>query len=98
MAQVLITKRGGGVSCEHAMRVSENQDIVVLCGECSDSFLAGVCVAGTIKASSERIEYVCPHVVRLIQLPVQENGADWIQKGNTLLCEDCAKKQAQVGL
>jgi hypothetical protein len=96
-ARILIIKSGGGVSCDHAMRAChQEEDITVLCENCSDELLAGFEVAGTIKASDKRLEYVCPHVFQLIQLPFEESGAKWVQKGNTLLCGDCAKKEPKL--
>lgn len=96
-AKILIIKSGGGVSCEHAKRACcQEQDIVLVCDNCSDELPTGVEVAGRVKASDKRFEYVCPHVFQLIQLPLEESGDKWVREGNTLLCRDCAKKEAEV--
>ncbi len=93
--KVLIIKSGGGVSCEHATHFFNDEDIMGLCEKCSE-LLNGGEIPETIEVDDTRLEYVCPHVFQLFQLPIKENWAKWIEKGNTLLCGDCAKKEAEV--
>ena len=100
-ARIMIIKTGGGVSCAHcidSIDQEQDQDIVLVCETCSDAFLAGyeVAVSGTIKNFGKRLESVCPHVFRLLQLPFKDGGAKWLQQGNALLCADCAKKKDEA--
>ena len=42
-----------------------------------------------------RVESVCERVLTVIRGIPEESKADWVQKGNTLLCGDCAKEESR---